>query len=434
MLKRYMSPVTGHLLLVIAIFILPFLNGVMSFNILGITGAKPSNICMLLLIILLFLTRTRYPIVFGNTRLKVMTFYCIYIFVFTVLFARAFNNIDLFAVRYANDFYQYLFSSFGFILSYWLVPVLHTMTFVYVVFKLSTRDEVSFVLKAVTLSFTLAAVLIVYSVYFAEPMTNRHGINAALLDVFNAHYNTVGTFFVITVPIALALAFEQRRIWLIPFAIMIVAMFMLKSRGALLGAAAATALFLVVSGIFSLRNAVYLALAGAIIYLAWEPLMSMFDLQKLSGSTRVDSSNLDDVSSGRIDGMWIPLARESFSNAASFFLGYGLLGVIATDAYVNEYHFYQATHAHNGYLNLAIDAGWIVMVSFVLTMLYYIYRGIRSFQFDKSNKLLLGCVVAVFGYMVSCLTGRFFTPVHDNYLLFLVIGCAICLSLRTRDA
>lgn len=436
--QSYSAPWRRHILAIAVIFVIPFSNGLLSFNIMGITGAKILNILLLLIVFIMFTQRNRSALLSNKNKRFATFLYFLYVGVFTIAAFKALFNLDTLAIRYPEEFYAYTSSAFSFLLSYWLVPVLVTIMSYYTITQVRDERDVQTIIKAIALSVGLAAIIASLTLAGADLSgAGRNDINTALQSTFNLHYNTMGSFIILTAPLVLALGFQDHKKWFILFGVFVVTLFFLKSRGSMLGTMAGLLFYLFATGIFNARNAIFIGLALLIGFFAKDLILDMFDMQQLSGGKNVDSSNIDDISSGRIEAMWVPLLEESLTRPFYTIFGYGLIGVINTDVYITDYNFYQATHAHNAYLNYAIDMGWPFMLLLVSMSVGLIFKGLRIFRRNKQNALLLGCLSGYVGYLVSCFFGRFFTPMYDNYLLFVIVGCAVCLAnverLRLRQ-
>lgn len=121
--------------------------------------------------------------------------------------------------------------------------------------------------------------------------------------------------------------------------------------------------------------------------------------------------------------MWVPLLAELYSNPVRLLFGLGRYGVILSDSYRSEF-FFHATHAHNAYLDLLIDAGLVVLVPFLVILVTQIKK---SFNYGRKVKdpIFNSMLCALISYLVACISERAFFPHTDNMMLFPIIALMI---------
>jgi O-antigen ligase len=130
--------------------------------------------------------------------------------------------------------------------------------------------------------------------------------------------------------------------------------------------------------------------------------------------------------------MWAPLLSELINKPWALVFGYGFFGMIQSDAYIFSRDFYQASHAHNAYINLLVDAGLIVLLPFILIFISLFKKAI-SIGRRLNSPIYYGLLGSIFAYIVAAFSGRQFFPTLDNMMLFPIIALLVIYTRLTQN-
>jgi hypothetical protein len=438
-LSNFLSVVLTHPFLFIVLLIMPFSNSqLLSNNLFGITGMKPFNLFVVSMFVFMVIKGGSFTKFTYKIEVKAMRFFYLYIVVFIIASFRSFFNFEVLAIRFPpSDFPA---SSLGFLLSYCFKGMLFTFCFIYIVNLIKTPQQILSVVIALVFSFIFFSVFsIMLSYNIQTEGLQRHNLANVFTENFGAHYNTVATIIMIGVPLTFGMAIELgKRYFVIP-GIMVLALILAGSRGAL-AAAGISIVFVVflnsMNSMNSMNSKNSMAKMKSLIIIAMTILLlilfsgSIFSI--ISGSE--SKVSFDEASNGRWELMWSPLLDEFIRRPMVLIFGLGLLGMIQSDAYVLVHDFYQATHAHNAYLNLLIDGGLIILVPFLISFYYYFRKALQAGK-SLNSPIYYGLLGSIVAYMVAALSGRQFFPTMDNMLLFPIIALIVAYArlLITRS-
>ena len=109
---------------------------------------------------------------------------------------------------------------------------------------------------------------------------------------------------------------------------------------------------------------------------------------------------------------------------------------LGTDAFNMVYPIYSykeiiAPHAHNIYLVLLCESGWLGLSLFVLTMIVGIKKLYTGFNSDRKGFLGVVCAAVLAGLLGLLLQG-FFDYIWYNYRVFLIFWMVIGFGISAR--
>jgi hypothetical protein len=426
MLTNFLSVVLKHPFLFIVIMAMPFSNSpLFSHNLAGITGMKPFNLFVVGLVSFWFFKGGNLTKFSTKGDIKAAMLFYLYIVIFMFEFGRSFLNYNVLAMRFPGDFPT---SSFSFLLSYCVKGLLFTFSFLYILQLIKTPREIFGVLIMLVVSFLffgLFSTLISYNVQTVGLL--RNNLAAVFNDYFGMHYNSVATIIMLGAPIIFGLALELGKRYFFLLAITLLALVFAGSRGAL-GAAGLSLLFVM---FFSTANS---KSTGKLLILAFVTLSALVFLSSSIISFIIGSEaevNFDQISNGRWELMWTPLLTELVNKRSALIFGYGFFGMVQSDAYIFARDFFQASHAHNAYINLLIDAGLIVLVPFLL-IFYFLFKRALTVGRILNSPIYYGLLGSVVAYMVAAFSGRQFFPTLDNMMLFPIIALIVAYARATH--
>jgi hypothetical protein len=143
-----------------------------------------------------------------------------------------------------------------------------------------------------------------------------------------------------------------------------------------------------------------------------------------------DSGSVDQVSAGRVEGLWLPLLPETLKSPL---WGQGLDSIMWSDNLAIG-AMEMAGHPHNAYLQAVLDMG---VIGLVLLLAYYVHVW-KGFRALGSNPYLTpamrgffqGACAALVAFAAACMTGGSLRPQPDNVLLWIAIGIMYGLLAR----
>lgn len=352
----------------------------------------------------------------------------LYIVVFSVEVARSLFQLDVLSSRYGEEFSP---SGTTFLLSYWLRPVLYVIPFLYLLHHVRSKEKIDQVARLVVLAFAIfSAYVLTLSVgVVLSGELNRAELLNVFLERLGYHYNTVGSLLVPGVLLALGYAMSKGRLWYVPMALITAALLTTQSRGAMLGVAAGALLLLYLRRELGLGLGVMIATVIGLIAFFSGPLLELLSLGAGEG--------VDQVSSGRIEAIWLPLLSELIENPLRLAIGYGRYGLILSDSAASS-SFFLSTHAHNAYLDLLVDSGMIVLVPFLIFLAACIRKSWLLAR-RGADPIFSAILCAIVSYLIACVSERQFFPAVDNMMLFPMIALMVNiyrseLALKVRGA
>ncbi|WP_289032212.1 O-antigen ligase family protein [uncultured Paraglaciecola sp.] len=416
----------NHTALILMILIIPFSGTeLLGSNLLNISGAKPINLIGALLFCTWILKGAEFINFSSKIRAKAFLIFSAYLIIFSLEFFRSYLNLGILLVRNIDAFGDFGTSKFGYILSYYVRAIFTVFSFFYIINHIKNIKQIETIANIILFSifmFSLFTLLISFELVISG--APRSAIRESFQLTFNFHYNTVGTLIMLGIPLALSRSLSHGKGWYIVFGTILIALLFTQSRGAILGGLAGVFAFFFFQRKISIPMLLSIIFLGLLGYLLSDYIIPLF-------SRGLESGDLSEISSGRIDSMWIPLIEELMAEPQKLLFGLGMFGMIMSDSYVTNFNFFQATHAHNAYLNLLADAGLIVLTLFLI--LFY-YSTKKAFKYSKkinepTYNALFSCAVA---YSVSALTGRQWFPIVDNMLLYPVIALLVAYVICYR--
>ena len=240
----------------------------------------------------------------------------------------------------------------------------------------------------------------------------------AMLSPLGLHANDLGRLFAIAYALILyafaATKDARLRVALLAsMGLVVVALTLTFSRGAFFGFAIVNLLFLL-----SRRTPAGFLLSG-ILLLVFIMLLPAAVIERIATGW---GKGLNAISSGRVDEIWLPLLPELLRHPI---FGNGL-GAIAWSEPMRAGNMQPVGHAHNAYLNAALEMG---LLGLLLLCAYFVHvwRGFRRLSADPAiTPTLRGFYAGAAAGLVSFLLAGFFgsslTPRPEQFFLWLAIG------------
>jgi hypothetical protein len=241
----------------------------------------------------------------------------------------------------------------------------------------------------------------------------------SFLEPLGLHANDLGRLYAVAFALLLFTWARARdpqfRLWL--FATMglsVVALLLTFSRGAFIGLVVVSLLFLATRRSFKM-----LLLGLGAIAVSMPLLPGAFYYRVTMG---LASGDLDFISAGRIDEIWLPLMANIASVPP---WGNGLSSILWAEP-MRAGLMLPVTHPHNAFLGAYLDLGAIGLV-LVLAYFWLIARELWRLQRDPALSpemagFFEGAAVGLVAFLIVGMAGSSLTPVVEQYYLWVAIG------------
>ncbi|MBK4739035.1 O-antigen ligase family protein [Noviherbaspirillum pedocola] len=252
-----------------------------------------------------------------------------------------------------------------------------------------------------------------------------------LTESMGMHANELGLFFNISYAVLLFSLGKvrgklARLAYIASIGMVVAATLMTFSRGAFVGTAVVTVLFLLS------RRKFYVIVIGVVLLGASVPLLP--EAIRERALVGIEDRNVNVIAAGRTDKIWLPLLDFALEDPV---LGHGLAATLWSEPMKKDPTF-DVGHAHNAYLNTFLDmgaVGLVILLGFFILQL----REFRQLGRDASIAPLLqgvfqGAAVAVIVLFVQGMTDDRLTPTASQISLWFVIGMSIGMSERLLRA
>ncbi|HZO03313.1 MAG TPA: O-antigen ligase family protein [Burkholderiales bacterium] len=138
----------------------------------------------------------------------------------------------------------------------------------------------------------------------------------------------------------------------------------------------------------------------------------------------------NEVSAGRIDGIWLPLLPETLKSPL---WGNGLGSVMWSDA-MNSRQMEFVGHPHNAYLEAVLDMG-LIGLALILFFYWRVWKGFlelgsNAYLTPLTRGFFQGACAALIAFLVAGMTGGSLRPDPENILLWMAIGIMFGLLAR----
>jgi len=409
-----------------ALLFLPFQNSpIVNANLAGIQGLKPFSL-LLVVALVLELSRQRAWTFRDSIERGAITWYLVYLFAFFVVFARSIPHLPTFHAEMPDQFQD---SVIDYFLSFFVRPALTTCLFALIIRQFQSEDEIDLVLRTMRISMAVFSITVLAIIVSTPGLYS--GARVPMAETFRhslgLHYNSVGTIYILTGPILVALALEDGILPKLNATLAAVVIATIQSRSSLVIYWLESLVLL-----FMLRKgAAFLAMNLIITcaLLMWTaPTLSTVHASNLSPHARA----LDWALSGRVGFLWAPLLSEWSADPTRLLWGAGRYGMLVSSHW-GAGEFVDATHAHNAFIDLFLDtgvAGVIVVVSLLAVGLARVWRVGRSIR-DSTFWALALCLG---GYLAATVTERGFFPSTDNLLVFPIVALLVNVARVRRIA
>ena len=272
------------------------------------------------------------------------------------------------------------------------------------------------------------AVISVFSLSDESLISLASSESRGFLSVVGMHANELGLLFNMNLALSMfcfdSVSGNSRKVALGSICIMLLAAVALTfSRGAYLGFMAVVVYFLASKG--QLRTS---ALAAVLVLFAALLIPDALIERASSGLTPGD---VEDVSAGRISGIWIPLAGDILSSPI---FGHGRSSILWTEA-ARHQSILPVGHPHSAYIAAILDYGFVgalIIFGFYLHM-WRVFKVLAEMSIDPVWRgFFRGSMACILLLLVQGVTDDSFTPSRTQPFLWLAYGVAIGLLSRVN--
>jgi O-Antigen ligase len=406
--------------LLLLLFLAPFGNSmIIGDNAFGIEGAKITNvISFFVLFSMMFDTNMlQRPDKLEALAIRVMW---IYIFLFIIVVARSIPNVATFRVLDPVTFQGEGVPAY--ILSTIVRPLTYVLPFYVILKRTRSASDINTIVEVIGISIFFLSCAVLAAIASDPGVLNdptRDQVAHLFEQYFGLHYNNIGTIYCIVAPVMLYLAMRGKIFWQLNFVLMLATVFVLESRTSLIAVVIVSAAYLVLR-----RRTLLLTAAGGVaaVVLPFAVLPSVAALVSV-GLSSTHEVTADSLFTGRIDAIWLPLLREWFSSPMLLLFGGGRFGIMTSPLWLTG-QVYNATHAHNAFVDFFIDSGLPLLLVLVVSVVYFI-RWAWKVGKRIDDPLFWALFLSVIGYLIDSITAGAIYPTYDNIELFPLLALLV---------
>jgi hypothetical protein len=317
----------------------------------------------------------------------------------------------------------------GYILSYLVKHIIYFFPFVAVVLYARTKKDVTLMISIMIWSVVALSSYFLY--YYIFEVENKGVIELAWEyagEALGLHKNAASAIYVILFPLCLARFFVKKDLLGVGALVLgLASIGFLYSRTAYVAAAMAWLLYLVISKRARFLPVFLIGTAGVILILS-ESMISSSILER--ATTSLESGDINEVSKGRVDRLWIPLAEEYLRHPADVVVGKGRYAMLTTAA-ARQGFILGASHPHNMFFEQILDAGLLGLGCFLLFFFLFLrlsYKSIALIHDRELKEYQVGVVVAILSFLAGGMTQGSLFPELENTSIWAVLGLGLVIS------
>lgn len=364
----------------------------------------------------------------GKAERKALAIFAAYMALFSLSFARSTSHFLQFQRVDPEDFggiSGVVPTLVTYIDSYFAVPFLCALSFVYVVCRMRTEEQLLALFRAISIGVATVSLVLIFAIA-ANPdvllSSNRSQMVALCSALFNLHYNNVGTIYIITGPLLLYLATTRGKIWRLNFALAAVAVLLLESRTTFAVFGLMNVITYYVIARRSTFNVVVILISAAAVAFA----LIFSGSQTIEGYFTGFQVQNTSALNGRESLIWAPLLDEWWQSGVRFWFGNGEYAILTSQSRLTG-SILNVAQAHSAYLEFFLDQGLLVFLGFFATLAFLLVRGIK-FGMAAQSGLYWSLLLCVVSFLIGGLTGRQFLPQAESLLIFPVLGALVVVA------
>jgi hypothetical protein len=392
-------------------------------HLLDLPGTKPFDL-MALFVVFVGLINVRNAVKMPK---YAFVFLVLFLLVFSFNIVRSLSHLD--AINAIRDD---KLSVLRYYVSDYIKPLIYMLPFIMIIKYSRTSNDLEYVINALNLSVTSLSILLLYLYVFK--VSDKQDVDLAS-DVYTSftsiHRNDLANFYILGFPIVLSRVFIKKNISsIISLCATVFAVGFLYSRTAYFSIILSSILYL---GISKRLKAFPILL---VIAFSLSLMLSSSIIERATVGIR--SKDVDEISAGRTDQIWLPLIHEYIHDPFRLFFGngrYSILSTKSTNVALKGEIIEIIDHPHNMYLELILDSGLIgftIVIGAFINMFLRVSKVIRFNEGNKLNEYYYGILVSLICFFLSGMTGRSLFPMLPNSFFWVVLGILIA-SARVLD-
>lgn len=387
-------------------------------NMLGITGINPFNIVVFVVFFIILLGT-----MLGHDKTRVVRKDFLYLYFFPLLLVAIIGTFNFHKTPAELMYLVNYDSSVGYFRDEFLKPILMVLAILLIGWVIEKKLNYRFYLHSFLASIFILSLLFVYSFIesgFDLGAYSDNEVRGKINETIGPHANDVGLLLSTTFCILLFAWGELKgKVKIYTFVIIILVMFSVAltfSRASLLGCVLVFVLYNLIKKNHILLVVLFGGLAPVLLWVFLN-----VDLGRINEN--VASGNVDDISSGRVELIWLPVIDEITNNP---FIGNGLRSYNWSDA-VSYGDAIPVGHPHNAYLQLVQDFG-IVLGGIILIFyyrLYLLFSDVTRIVEVRYSGFFKGAKFSLFIVMFQGFFGGTFEISYMHSSIWIIAGVAI---------
>lgn len=302
-----------------------------------------------------------------------------------------------------------------YVLSYLIRPLTYLIPFFLTAGYIQSDKDINSIVNLLIVSTAILSLflILIYAGYVPNRI-NFVSVRNTIAIFMNTHSNNIANVYILVFPLVLARYFYKKDIYIISVIILSllgVGLLFSRTAYALLPASAILMLFM-----SNKKRFIPVAVGIGLLVVLISP--STIKERSMHGFVEGD---LNQISAGRIERIWIPLLNELKRNPETMLIGKGRHSVILSGAT-------EENHAHNMYLGVFFETGIIGCLFFAvyfLSLLRHFGKYAMGTPRSHHHLILQGIFVSIVVYLTSGVTGRHIFPYMGNLFLWIIIGLGL---------
>lgn len=413
----YHSPLKA---LSILIFLLPYgENPLLNVTLFNVSGIKPLNLLALFVILILILNLKNAK----KLEAYVFFFAAILIGMFFLDIFRSMHNLNKFSYLLGDNV-----NTQKYILSFFIKPMISFVPFIVICKFAQEEKDVEFIIRVILITiFALSIFLLTEYLFYCPNKLNINYVRNFFGVVMGLHTNQIACFYILTFPLLLEEVFVKKtKFSFINLIVSVCATGVLYSRTAYFLLIFSVLFYLIIS-----KKVKLLPVIGALctIFILYLP-----STIKERANIGLQDKNVDEISAGRVDRIWMPLIKEYLQDKKKLMIGDGRYSIYTTKAFSNGIML-SVSHPHNMYLGVVLECGLIGLIIILIIfgmMIRKIFYNIFLIKQNKFKEYQMASFAGIVGYFVAGLTGRTLFPDLQNFFLWIILAYSVVIIKLTQ--
>lgn len=402
------------------IFVIPF-SGTSLFNdsLINLPGAKPLNLLAFFVIFVAMLNLKQSIKIPGYAFFFISSI----VIIFTISFLRSVQHLDV-----INHFRQDDLSILRYLLSDFVKPLLYFMPLIIVIRFVHKPSNFEFVVNVIFYTIVAFSLVLLFFYIGFPSKGNLKLLTEYYSLTFGMHRNDIANFYIVAFSLFLTRFFIYKDIIsFLSIGLVILATGILMSRTAYFIMLFSSISYLIVSGRSKFFPIIIIISVG-LSFIITSNVME----RAMKG---VQSKDINEISAGRTNHLWIPLANEYLHDYKKLLIGNGRYSIYYSES-SQDNEILNVGHPHNMYLEQLMDAGLIGLSIFLSFFIILFKRLVKSLRFVDNNvfkEYHYGLIISLIAYLMAGVTGRFLFPIISNSYFWIIVGLSIVLTRMTKN-